>query len=154
MPDLTLRRFHNALRILMNIDVDQFVAAGGSIVEWTDFRDNPHLYFVRASDAVAEALWRIAEARQPVVAPDFLYCARDWDCTYEWADRSLAAENRDVEDDPVEFATLRQGAPKWAVRVVTAWLDGDPEGWEIQWFDSEAEALAARDKAKEAPADA
>ncbi len=60
---MTLRKFHNALRILLNIDMDEFVAAGCRSEQWREFRDNPHAYFIEAADREADALWKIIEER-------------------------------------------------------------------------------------------
>ena len=41
------RWFHNALRILLNIDGREFP---GDDADWPSFRDGPHRYFIGASD--------------------------------------------------------------------------------------------------------
>ena len=58
-PEFTLRRFHNGFRILLNIDKPEFIAAGGSELEWPAFRDNPHRAFICAPDTIAAGLWKI-----------------------------------------------------------------------------------------------
>lgn len=61
------RRFHNALRILANLDADELIA-GGVIDEPTGFRrfeDDPYRWFIRADDARAAALWALIQSRQP-----------------------------------------------------------------------------------------
>jgi hypothetical protein len=66
---MELREFHNALRVLMNIDGDEFVRAIGrdsaiwSPDDWPKFSNNPHLWFIRANDADAKAIWAIIEER-------------------------------------------------------------------------------------------
>lgn len=66
--------FHNALRILLNIDGFEFMAAvypNGSedqeaaTENWERFKANPHLWFVRAPDVEAEAIWRLMQTRKP-----------------------------------------------------------------------------------------
>lgn len=59
--------FHNALRILLNIDRDQFP---GDEADWTAFRDNPHRYFMRANDEVTDALYALIEAQKPFPGMD------------------------------------------------------------------------------------
>jgi len=69
---MTLRRFHNALRILIGIDLDELRTAGVVIADdqWISFRDDPYRWFIRASDSDAEKVWKIIEARQkPVERP-------------------------------------------------------------------------------------
>lgn len=60
---MVLREFHNGLRLLLSIDMDEFVAAGGDVVEWPAFRENPHTWFIRAPDSVAEKLWNLMQER-------------------------------------------------------------------------------------------
>lgn len=71
---MTLRAFHNALRILLNIDRDELEAAGviprGDHNAWGDFRQNPWRFFIRAPDPAAEKLWAMIEARQPAAYRD------------------------------------------------------------------------------------
>lgn len=57
--EFTLRRFHNGLRILMEIDKPEFIAAGGGELEWPAFRDDPHRGFIGVRDDVAAKLWKI-----------------------------------------------------------------------------------------------
>lgn len=56
------RWFRNALRILLNIDTNEFP---GDECERPAFRDNPHRYFIRCSDDVADKLYALMEARKP-----------------------------------------------------------------------------------------
>ncbi len=61
------RRFHNALRTLVNLDASELIAAG-VIDEPTGFRrfeDDPYRWFIRANDARAAALWALIQSRQP-----------------------------------------------------------------------------------------
>lgn len=71
---MKLREFHNALRILVSIDADQFIqAVYGQEIEphhdneawkgWRAFRDDPYRWFIRAADPHAEAIWKIMEER-------------------------------------------------------------------------------------------
>ena len=69
--------FHNALRILLNIDQPEFdetldpmdrQEAGALAGEWADrkwrrFRDDPHRYFIEACDSQAKKLFAIIEER-------------------------------------------------------------------------------------------
>ncbi len=61
--------FHNALRILANIDMRDLVAAGAlsddDTAGWQAFRDNPWRWFIQVGDAERAAVWRIVLARQP-----------------------------------------------------------------------------------------
>ena len=56
------RWFHNALRILCNIDASEFP---GDECDWPAFRDDPWRYFIRADDAVSKKLYDIIEKRKP-----------------------------------------------------------------------------------------
>lgn len=66
---MTLREFSNGLRILWNIEQDEFVKAGCPAEDWRRFADNPHRYFVGCPDAYQDGLWRIIEGRQPRQMP-------------------------------------------------------------------------------------
>lgn len=55
--------FHNRMRVLLNIDMHDFVAAGIEPARWEAFRDDPHRFFIRADDETAEKLWSLVEAR-------------------------------------------------------------------------------------------
>ena len=64
---MTLREFHNGLRLLLNIDKHELVAAG--VIEaddddgWVEFRDDPHIWFICASDVMADKLWALMQTR-------------------------------------------------------------------------------------------
>jgi hypothetical protein len=62
------RRFHNALRILINLGMRDLEQAGvieeGDYEDWARFMKNPHLYFVQISETRAEKLWALIEANQ------------------------------------------------------------------------------------------
>jgi hypothetical protein len=58
------RRFHNGLRILMNIDARDFP---GPADEWPRFRKEPWLYFITCEEPVARSLWAIIQRRHPQV---------------------------------------------------------------------------------------
>ena len=68
---MTLREFHNGLRILLNIDRDEVGRVLSPLYEnaadWDDsvslFMRNPHMWFIRAPDAQADAVWEIMRAR-------------------------------------------------------------------------------------------
>ncbi len=53
-------RFHNGLRVLLNIDASEFP---GPAEDWPTFRDNPWRYFIGCNDETARALWEIIERR-------------------------------------------------------------------------------------------
>lgn len=72
-PDWTLRRFHNALRVLLNIDMAEFIEAvfekdygefGDEEKDvWKAFKTNRHMWFIRAPDAYADKLWTYMQTR-------------------------------------------------------------------------------------------
>jgi hypothetical protein len=75
---LTFSTFHNALRIMLNIDRDELVKAGvvPDIVAhpekhfvadeaWRQFNDSPYRFFIRIPTGQAQALWKLIESRQP-----------------------------------------------------------------------------------------
>ena len=78
--------------------------------------------------------------------PDYLYDPDNWECTYEWETRVEAADDAGMHY-PCEikrFCTLLRGPDKFAVKVPTAWdEDGNPEDWELEFFDSADDARAA-----------
>ena len=66
-------RFHNRLRILMNIEDYELVATGAFVDPETgaihqeaisNFLSSPFETFIRADDATAAAIWSIVEARE------------------------------------------------------------------------------------------
>lgn len=68
-PPLTLRRFHNALRILTGIDRHELVERGiidsGDDTAWKEFTAAPHYWMVTCGDDQCAKLWALIEARQP-----------------------------------------------------------------------------------------
>ena len=64
-PAKRLRLFHNALRILINIDRHDLVGAGVGGHHWPAFRKDPYRWFIAATDADAERVWLLIESRQP-----------------------------------------------------------------------------------------
>lgn len=64
---MNFSQFHNGLRKLANIDrhdlVEHGVIEADDIAGWERFRENPHLWFIRASDAQAAKVWKIMERR-------------------------------------------------------------------------------------------
>ncbi len=62
---MSFRQFHNALRILINIDRDDLLQAGIQLdnEEWHSFRADPYRWFIRASDQHAHELWSIIQER-------------------------------------------------------------------------------------------
>jgi hypothetical protein len=64
---MTLAKFHNALRIMLNIDMHDLVEVGiigrDDHETWMVFRQDPYRWMIHASDARAEKLWTLIEAR-------------------------------------------------------------------------------------------
>jgi hypothetical protein len=71
-----MRRFHNFLRILLNIDADEFIQAvygrdtapphdSDEWMEWEKFHKRPHFWFIAAPTEKAEKVWALVERRQP-----------------------------------------------------------------------------------------
>ena len=69
---MTFEKFHNALRILLNIDGDEFIAAIEAVRvegdndpqdEWDRFNGNPYRWFIRSPSRIARAIWQIIEER-------------------------------------------------------------------------------------------
>jgi len=64
---MTLREFHNGLRILLNLDRDVLEDAG--IIKpadhnaWGTFKRDPFRWFITAPDAVADRLWGLMQKR-------------------------------------------------------------------------------------------
>lgn len=79
--------------------------------------------------------------------PAFVYDPDNWEATYDWRDRGQLAEDLDIAfewEKPKRVCTLLQGPDKWIANVtLTRDDDGDPDETEIQWFDTEEEAVAA-----------
>lgn len=72
---ISFDEFHNGLRVLFSIDADEFIQAvhGGDGAppvrdseEWQDwerFRDNPPVWFIKAPDERAQAIYAIVHER-------------------------------------------------------------------------------------------
>lgn len=64
---MTLREFHNGLRLLLNIDMFELEEAGvieaGDRRDWRRFRKDPFRWFITAPDAIADRLWALMEKR-------------------------------------------------------------------------------------------
>ena len=64
---MTYNEFHNALRVLMNIDADELENAGvidiGDARAWDTFSANPWDWFIRAGTERGMKLWRLMEER-------------------------------------------------------------------------------------------
>lgn len=56
---MKMRDFHNATRVLWNIDRPDWMTDE----QWASFSDNPHRYFIKAEDAEAALIWALIEAR-------------------------------------------------------------------------------------------
>ena len=59
---MTLREFHNALRIMRSIDGHELPGLHPRQVE--AFIADPYGFFIRAEDAVAEQIWAAIQKRQ------------------------------------------------------------------------------------------
>lgn len=59
------RWFHNALRILHNIDMHELVEAGiiGGTQDWYEFKNDPYRWFILADEAKAFNLYTIIDKR-------------------------------------------------------------------------------------------
>ena len=64
---MTLREFHNGLRILTIIDFYELVEAGvieaDDEAEWKAFQKNPHRWLILADDDQSERLWALMVKR-------------------------------------------------------------------------------------------
>ena len=64
---MSIREFHNTLRVLLNIDMDALEDAGvievGDRRNWYEFRKDPFRWFITAPDAVADSLWALMQKR-------------------------------------------------------------------------------------------
>lgn len=69
--------FHNRLRMLVNIDREEFDPGWGHTdADWMAFRENPWRFFILADDNVAAHIWAVMESRAqaravepPITAP-------------------------------------------------------------------------------------
>lgn len=78
---IAFAQFHNGLRTLLNIDMDEFIkattgrdiapsrwedreAAEMAQVDWAYFCSDPFRWFIKAPTGKAEAIWALVEARQ------------------------------------------------------------------------------------------
>lgn len=61
---MTLREFHNGLRILHSIDADEFEQAGADPADYAAFSRDPARFLIRCDDATADALWTVIHRRQ------------------------------------------------------------------------------------------
>lgn len=65
---MTMAEFHNALRIMLSLDLDELAAAGviagDDLKAWRSFRTDPFRWFVRADDDTARKLFTMIERRQ------------------------------------------------------------------------------------------
>jgi hypothetical protein len=59
---MTFGEFHNALRIMLNIDQHE---TGLDKAAFATFQADPFRWFIRASDENARKVWAIIEDRQP-----------------------------------------------------------------------------------------
>jgi hypothetical protein len=64
---MTFEEFHNALRIMRNIDMHELVEAGvfraANVEGYRAFAADPYGWFLRASDGAAMRVFQIVDAR-------------------------------------------------------------------------------------------
>ncbi len=66
---MTQAEFHNALRVLLNIDADALEKAGvigdpmNPSFTWEGFLQEPFRFFIYAPDSVANKLWALMQER-------------------------------------------------------------------------------------------
>ena len=81
--------------------------------------------------------------------PDFVYAMEDWETTWPFEDRNMIADDMDV-GAVREVGTLIAGPSMWVANVPISWDgDGDPEDWEVRWFDTKEAAEAAAERKPE-----
>lgn len=65
---LTFSQFHNALRILLSIDLNELEEVGLSLETnpdlWRSFIKDPFLWFIKANQTDAQKVWQLVEKRQ------------------------------------------------------------------------------------------
>ena len=65
---MNLPEFHNALRILLNLDCHELESAGilptTDAAAWERYQRDPFRFFIRADDATADRLWELIGTRQ------------------------------------------------------------------------------------------
>jgi len=104
--------------------------------------DDEYVWGVQAE--VDAALAALASGEQGNAAkPDYCYDPAEWEFTCDWSDRINMTEEMPLGEIR-QIATLLKGPDKWAAHVPITWHEGEPDETEIKWFDSEAEAIAAR----------
>lgn len=97
-----------------------------------------------ASEALAAIDAALASGEQgQAPKPDYCYDPAGWEFTCDWSDRINLTEEMPLGEIR-QIATLLKGPDKWAAHVPITWHEGEPDETEIKWFDSEAEAIAAR----------
>lgn len=81
----------------------------------------------------------------PPATPDYIYDPDDWECTYEYSDRSELVEHLELSPGDVRpLLTLVHGPHVFVSDVILSRDDdGDPDETEVQFFASEDEARAA-----------
>jgi hypothetical protein len=57
-PSLSLREFHNLLRLLCNIDHYEVADAFKNREDWRRFVDHPWKWFIQADDRKVEIIWQ------------------------------------------------------------------------------------------------
>lgn len=77
--------------------------------------------------------------------PDYAYNPDDWESTYSWDQRADLEDELEIRlGDVRQVATLIEGPAKFLAVKVTTWDEaGDPDDYEVGWFDTKAEADAA-----------
>ncbi len=77
--------------------------------------------------------------------PELIYDPENWETTYDYRDRNCLADDLSIPPGQFyRFRTLVHSTDKYAACVVLSRDEsGGPEDTEIQWFDTEEDALAA-----------
>lgn len=91
---------------------------------------------------VLEAIRRAIEIKLKR-EPDFVYDADSWEYTLPWNERDLIPDGMDW-DAIIPVQTLFKGVRYFTALVPITFDDnGDPDEWEVKWFDTREEAEAA-----------
>jgi hypothetical protein len=111
-----------------------------------NYADFNHEWRKRAERAEADNA-RL-RGRPATSVPDYCY-DDEWESTMPWDLRNELVEFADLTT-PVPVYTLFKGPTQWAVNIpIDTDGDGEADDFELAWFDSEAEALAALNTGKE-----
>lgn len=149
----TFAEFHNALRILANIDMSEMVEAGAIASDDTSgysaFAADPWRWLIRAGDDEARAVWRIVLARQPKKAGGPITLAPRARLNIE---EMIEAESAVGDPQDAADLTMLLKAHDGATELLTALKRlatvADGCGWVRRADDALSEAFAAIAKAE------